>query len=541
VDDGTMTLDQRRFGRMVSRHALLILITIVVGVAVAAGLTLTKATSYTATTQLRVANPLTLNDVLGNVNTSNGGTVVTVADQIAVLQSDSVKDQVKSRVGPGASFGVSFFTPGTGQVVTVKATAKSRDGASKVAAAYTQTYLDNLAVRNTPLFTSASTQLTGDIKAIDSQVTVLTKTLARASATTLNRVNARVGPQITQLLNSRNDLSKQLNSVELARSVTPSGNGFVVSAPTTVKDGSSTTTIIIGALVGLLLGLLLAGIREARFGRIVDEKDAERLGLPVVATVATPLPRRVRTAATALAGDRDTPAYRASSVLLAPPHASEIPRHWLVTSVDRDGVAGAVLAGKLARLVAQTGRRVALVDTAAAGQPRAAAGPHAGLAEVLRGEVAISQSLALDGDSKVTVMGPGVGLQALSEPLAGAAFAGVLDSLGDHFDVIILSGAPLEQSADAYVLLPLVNLVVVALHRGVTRRRSLEDAIPRLAAVGSGARLAAILVGGRKSSLSRRSPSGGEPVTAPTRAPQPVQVQKGAAAASRVPLHGSST
>lgn len=540
MDDGTMNLDQRRFGRLVSRHALLILIAVIVGAGVGLGLTFAKPVNYAATTQLRVANPLTLTDILGTSNNTNT-TVVTVADQIAVLGSDSVKAQVESRIGQSSGANASFSSPSTGQVVTIRATAKTRDLASKVASAYTQTYLDNLAVRNTPLFNSAIAQLNDTIKSIDSQVAVLQSALKTANSSTLQQIEAEISPQVQQLEARRTDVSRQLNSVQLARVVTPSGNASVVSAPTTSKNGSGITTTLIGAVVGLLLGLLLAGIREARYGRVVDLADVERYGLPVIASVPAPLPRRIRTAVQALAAGRDAAAYREAAVLLAPPHAADVAKRWLVTSADRDGVAGAVLAGRLARRVAQMGRRVVLVDCAAGLRGRnAGATGQPGISEVLRGEVPITHALQLDVNSNVAVLGPGNGFANLPEPLASSAFAGLLDSLADRFDIILITGAPFEQSADAYVLAPLVNLIVVALHSGVTRRKSIEQASARLASVVGDARVEAILVGARKGGFAR----GGGPedgvrvIEEPQRQPA---TPKRSMSVNRVPLHGSAT
>jgi Mrp family chromosome partitioning ATPase/ElaB/YqjD/DUF883 family membrane-anchored ribosome-binding protein len=534
VDDGTMSLDQRRFGRLVSRHALLILVITILGAVVAAAFVFTRPASYTASTQLRVANPLSLADIQ-QIN-QNNRTVVTVADQIATLSSDSFKEQVKLKSGE-TDFSSSFATPGTGQVVTITVTAKSADTASKVATAYDDVYLANLAARNKPLFDSTVSELTDNISSLNTQLNTLNSSIANASQATI----AQVQPQINALLGQKSDLNKQLTTIQLTQAATPSGDAQVVSATTTKKDGDSIITILIGAVAGLLIGLIVAGIREAKFGTILDESDAERYGLAVVATVAAPLPRRMRTAVAALAPGRDTSAYREPAVLLAPPHATDIAKRWLVTSPDRDGIAGAVLAGRLARSVAQAGRRVVIVDTAAGSQSRVGGSSQAGLAEVLRGDVPIAQGLALDAGSNVAVMGPGNGLDSMPEPLASPNFAGLLDSLGDRFDVILVTGAPFERSADSYVLAPLVNLIVVALQRGVTKRKTLGETTPHLAAVSGDVEVGAVLIGGRVSALARGGPEGGEPAVETRRAPRPAATAPARGMAlNRMPLPGSS-
>ncbi len=532
-----MTMDQRRFGRLVSRHLLLILAITMLGGLIAAALTLTKATTYTATTQLRVANPLSLADIQ-QIN-QNNRTVVTVADQIAVLSSDSFKDQVKASANEN-DFTAAFATPGTGQVVTVQVTAKNPDDAAKVATAYDNTYLANLAARNKPLFTTASQQVNTTITQLQTQLNQLNQQIANANDASLTAVTAQVSPQISSLTTQIADQKRLLSTINLTQASTPSGDAQIVSPATTTKNGNSIVSILVGAVAGLLVGLIVAGIRELRFGVVLDEADAERFGMPVVATVSAPLPRRTRTAVAALAPGRDTAAYREPAVLLAPPHSTSVPKRWLITSPDADGIAGAVLAGRLARAVAQTGRRVVIVDTAAGSQSRPGGSSQAGLAEVLRGDVPIAQGLALDTGSNVAVMGPGSGLSSMPEPLASPNFAGLLDSLGDRFDVIIVTGAPFGRSADSYVLAPLVELIVIGLQRGVTKRKTLAETTPHLAAVSGDVAVGAVLMGGR-SSLGRGSGGDGEPVPQVNSAQPPtVSAPARSMAFRRKPQPGSS-
>ncbi len=538
VDDGTVNLDQRRFGRLVSRQAWLVLLCIILGAAVGAALTFTKDKTYTATTQLRVANPLTLPEITGGSSGNSNTTVVTLSDQVALLNSDTVKNQVESRVG-ASDFTTAFASGNTGQVVTINVTSKSADVASRAAETYTKLYLENLASRNAPLFAATISQLNSTLKSLDDQIAVLQEALKAATSTNVNVIEAQVKPQVDQLESRRSDVAKQLYAVQLAQAATPSGNATVLSPPTTSKNGHSITTIAVGAVVGLALGLLFAGFREARFGRVVDESDVERFGIPVLATVAAPIPRRVRSAVAALATGRDVPAYREAAVLLAPPHTTDIPRRWLIAGVDGDGTAGAVLTGRLARQIAQMGRRVALVECSAGVRRSGANASQPGLAEVLRGEVPLTQGLALDGSSNVAVMTAGNNLASLPEPLASRAFAGVLDGLGDRFDIVILTGNPLEQSADAYLLAPLVDLMVMALHSGVTRRDALRDASPRLAAIIGDTRLESVLMSRGKRRLMGRGPGAGEPVAEPVKRPA-AEPARGLAP-NPVPLHGSAS
>lgn len=94
---------------------------------------------------------------------------------------------------------------------------------------------------------------------------------------------------------SRRDLQQRLNELEILAGV-PSPNAVIVerasgaakTSPAPVRD------TLLGALIGLMLALLLVGIREALDTKIRSEEDVEELlDTPVLATVQS-LPRRAR-------------------------------------------------------------------------------------------------------------------------------------------------------------------------------------------------------------------------------------------------------
>ena len=531
MDDGTIELDQRRFGRLLARHTALIVLCVLLGILVAAALAVSKGATYTASTQLRVASPLTLNDVIGN-NTSSTTTRsgVSLQDQVAVLQSDTIRDRVQQTVGRGRSFTPSFSAGTTGEVVNISVDAKTAKLASDAAAAYNQAYLQVLAERNRPLFDAAIQQLNDSISGVNNQVLTLNRSLASATTTTLDSVRAQVSDAQNQLLQRRTELQTQLDTVQLQRGVAPSGNAAVISEPSTSRGNGYLRTSLVGGLVGLFLGLGLAALRESRSGRIVETADAESAGLPVVADIPVALPRKIRSAIAALAAGDDTAAYRGAAVTLAPPHSTDIPRRWLVTTPDATGLSAAVLAGRLARQVASLGRTVVLIDCDASAVGGRAGVPSQnglpGLGEILRGEVALMQGLQADRSSGVSVITAGRDLNGIGEPLASPAFAAMLTALSERFDVVIVTGTPLARSADADVVAPLVDLVVVALQRNVTRRRSVAQTRRRLAPVLGDAALVAVLVGATHAAGQWRGPSGGN------RAEEPAEATRKSSASS---------
>lgn len=514
MDEGTIELDQRRFGRLLVRHTALIVLCVLLGLLIAAAIAVSKGSTYTASSQLRVASPLTLNDVIGQSTTSTTRSGVSLQDQVAVLQSDTIRDRVQQAVG-GRNFTPAFAAGNTGEVVDIQVTAKSRELAGDAAAAYSRAYLDVLAERNRPLFDAAAQQLNGSLESINAQVLTLNRTLASATTSTLDSVQAQVSDSQSQLLQRRTELQTRLDTVQLQRTVAPSGNAAVISEPSTSRGNGILRTALVGALLGLFAGLGLAGLREARSGRIVETADAEAAGLPVVADIPVAMPKKVRSAIQALGAGDDAVAYRGAAVTLAPPHSSDIPRRWLVTTPESNGASAAVLAGRLARQVASLGRTVVLVDCETSAVSRGGVPAQSGLpglGEILRGELPLMKGLQADRGSGVSVITAGRDLAGIGEPLASPAFAGLLEALSERFDVVIVTGTPLGRSADADVVAPLVSLVVVALQRNVTRRRAVQQTRRRLAPVLGDAALVGVLVGSKHSRGQWRGPSGGNRV-----------------------------
>ena len=93
----------------------------------------------------------------------------------------------------------------------------------------------------------------------------------------------------------RRDLQQRLNELEIVASV-PSPNAVLVAR---AKEATKTSPApvrdtLLGGLIGLMLSLLLVGVREALDTKIRSEEDIEELlDAPVLATVQT-LPRRAR-------------------------------------------------------------------------------------------------------------------------------------------------------------------------------------------------------------------------------------------------------
>ena len=243
-------------------------------------------------------------------------------------------------------------------------------------------------------------------------------------------------------------------------------------------------SLILGALVGLVLGIVAAVIREALSRRIRSSEDVTATtGLPVLGSIGAqtrarreplvvlndPLSahaeeyRRVRTNLRALIGDRKGRSFVVSS-------ATANEGKTLVTA-------------NLGIAFAQAGHRVLLVD-ANLRQPGLAElmgmTSAVGLTDVLSGEVPVGHTLrAWRNDLPLDVLGGGVQAQNASE-LLSQRFAEVLQELTERADIVIVDTPAVLPTTDAAVIARLTAGAVLVARAGSTRAHQFARAVSSL-------------------------------------------------------------
>ncbi len=98
----------------------------------------------------------------------------------------------------------------------------------------------------------------------------------------------------------------------------------------------------------------------------------------------------------------------------------------------------------------------------------------AGLAEVLKGELELDAALVSLPDHHLTVLPAGVPPSHPAELLGSTAMRRVIESLRQRYDRIVIDMPPAAPFADAQILSPLVDGVVVIVRAGVTPRPAVE-------------------------------------------------------------------
>ena len=283
----------------------------------------------------------------------------------------------------------------------------------------------------------------------------------------------------------RTALQQGLRQVIALEAVT-NGGVQVVEAATPPSSPSSPNVkrdVILGGVVGIVIGLVLAFLLDLFDRRIKDSEDLERLyGLPALSLV----PMRKRSLAADFSAQTDLEPFRILRDGLAYISLRKDTRVILITSAV-PGEGKTYVASGLARAMAAADKTVALVE---ADVHRPAVRGQFGLQLNGRG---LTNAL-VDGTNPLELVHADPKLTGISVLPSGAftpnsagllgspAMAEVLERLLSGFDYVVLDGPPLLPVADARVLLdnPTIDVALVVARPYLITREQVRTAVPVL-------------------------------------------------------------
>ena len=268
------------------------------------------------------------------------------------------------------------------------------------------------------------------------------------------------------------------------------------ASPAVKVSPRTVLNLLVAGLLGLLLGLAIAVLRELLDSTVKTIEDVRTV---TEAPVLANLEYSSSVANAPLLTDKKNEpsrweAFRVLATNLQFLDLDSNPRAFVITSaVPGDGKT--VSATNLAIALSQAGRRVLLVD-ADLRRPGVASllgmESAVGLTTVLVGRSSLEDSLQRHTESGVYVLTSGPIPPNPAEILQSHATRDLIGKLRASFDLVIIDSPPLLPVADGAIMATLADGAIITVRHGSTTRDQLKVATERLGAVG--ARLWGIVV-----------------------------------------------
>jgi capsular exopolysaccharide synthesis family protein len=259
------------------------------------------------------------------------------------------------------------------------------------------------------------------------------------------------------------------------------------TVPTTPISPKPTRNLALGVVLGLLLGLGLALLRDLLDTTIKVEKDcSEVTDVPVIGSIAfDPEARKNPLIVQADPHSPRSEAFRTLRTNLQFVDAANHPRSIVFTSsVPSEGKT--TTTANLAITMAAGGARICVVEGDLR-RPRLleymGLDGSVGLTNVLIGQTDLGDALQQFADTSVYVVGAGSVPPNPSELLGSAAMIETLRELESRFDVVIIDTPPLLPVTDAAVLSTIAGGTVVVVGAGRVDRDHLAKSLQSLDAV----------------------------------------------------------
>jgi succinoglycan biosynthesis transport protein ExoP len=426
------------------------------------------------------------------VQSSPGLDSTAIGTQLEVLKSLPVQDGAVTILGEQRAKGitdVSVASVGTTRLVRITVKAFDPNLAADGANAYAKAFIDYRVQQTRSTVDELASQVQPKIDAAKRDIDAIDK---RIAATSQSNATA-----ISDLRDDRRDLTNQISALtqvvsqrQLDASLQQGGASLLSGAvPMTVPvSPQPKRTVILGSVLGLLIGLALAFARDLLGDRIEDPNDLARAAAPIPMLGALPSlgdgrRRENRLVTVHAPSSAPAEAFRTLRTSLQFVGLREPLRTLLVTS-PMPGEGKSTTAANLAVSFAAAGRSVVIVG-ADLRNPTVhelfGLSNGVGLTSVLLGEVnleaAIDRIAIDDMGTSIELLKSGPLPPNPSELLGSTAFQDLLNALRMRADLVVLDSSPLVPVSDSLVLSQWVDGVMLVLRPGVTRRRTLTQAL----------------------------------------------------------------
>lgn len=445
------------FASTLRRRWVIVVVAVLIGLAASAALYLHATKHYAATATVDIT-PSPASGIDPKTISSATETKVIPSGKVAALaarrlHTTTTPDDLATQVSVSA--------PINSLVLDITFTASSPADAVAGANAFANAYLAFRA-------DSARTELAQQTKRLDKRLAPLISKLNSLPSTSTQRLGLQ-----TQIASVQSDLNTISSSAV--------STGQVIGTAVTPTSPSSPNPLIYfagGFVVGLIVGIAVAAARDRRDDSVRSPSDLEEsLGEPVLAVV--PIARRSRRKSSALRiltnpQSTEADAYRTLALKLVPAPGGKKPGAVRVITLVGEDFGGQAPAN-LAVTFARQGLRTALAGTTGAANrasdllPIEVNGADTGIVSV--------GSSRKDGRQRFAVLrlSDEVDLDSTlhSDP-------GLLGSLRDSADVIVLDGINVEHTASALSLARQADVSVLVARDGASDRSRLQNTVREL-------------------------------------------------------------
>lgn len=491
-------LDLRDYAAVIERRKLTILVAAVIVVTSSLTFSFLQTPIYQASAKVLLqprATPVVLTPQA----------LVDVDTEMEVMQSDTVRSATADELGFEPN--VTLTAVGATSVVLVTAESTAAADAARTANTYAETYVTTRREQRVADLLAASEQVQAEVAEVDQQLVDLDAPLAELDARIAGtesseqrlalqgertNLNQEIATRRLALQNQRSGYAEQLDNLQLAQNLSQQGDAEVVNPavvpaspvrPTPARNG------ILALMVGLMLGVGLAFLREQLDDTVKNKDDLERAtgGLSVLALV--PLVGAWK--------DRAAPQVVSLSQPSSP--AAEAYRS-LRTSVQFIGLEHPVQVLQLTSPNAAEGKTTTLANLGVAlansGQrvivvccdlrrPRIheffGLTNTIGFTSVLLGELPLSAALQpVPGQSGLSLVASGPPPPNPSELLATRRTGEVLLALKSECDVVLVDSPPVLPVTDAIVLARTVDATILVGTAGRTTKKEYHRSVELL-------------------------------------------------------------